>query len=157
LKVGDKRIIRPEDRDQLEYTPEGRVLEHGEADFLYRNDGGGHFTAISWTDGTFLDENGKPLTKPPFDWGLSVMFRDINGDGAPDLYVCNDFQSTDKIWINDGKGRFRAIPPLALRHASTFSMTVDFGDLNRDGLDDIFVADMVGLSMTRAKQMNSVH
>jgi hypothetical protein len=149
LNVGGKRSIRPEDRDHLEYTPEGRVLEHGEAHFLYRNDGGGHFTALPWTDGTFLDEDGKALAKPPFDWGLSAMFRDINGDGAPDVYVCNDFHSTDKVWINDGKGRFRALPRLALRKTSTFSMAVDFGDLNRDGLDDIFVADMLSLSHSR--------
>ena len=149
LNLGGKRMIRPEDRDHLEYTPEGRVLEHGEPDILYRNDGGGHFTPLSWTDGTFLDEDGKPLIKPPFDWGLSVMFRDINGDGAPDLYVCNDFHSTDKIWINDGHGRFRAAPRLALRHTSTFSMAVDFGDFNRDGFDDIFVADMWSLRHER--------
>ncbi|MBI2948736.1 MAG: VCBS repeat-containing protein [Verrucomicrobia bacterium] len=149
LNVGGKRMIRPEDRDHLEYTPEGRVLEHGEPDILYRNDGRGRFTPLPWADGTFLDEDGKPLTKPPFDWGLSAMFRDINRDGAPDLYVCNDFQSTDKIWINDGKGRFRALPRLALRKTSTFSMSVDFGDLNRDGLDDVFVADMLSLNHAR--------
>ncbi len=148
LNVGGRRMIRPEDRDHLEYTPEGRVLEFGEPHFLYRNDGG-HFVPLSWTDGTFLDENGKPLTKPPLDWGLSVMFRDLNGDGVPDLYVCNDFHSTDKIWINDGKGKFRALPRLALRHSSTFSMCVDVADANRDGFDDIFVADMLGLSHSR--------
>src|SRR5206468_3885363 len=82
LNRGGQRMIPPEDRDHLEYTPEGRVLEHGEPDFLYRNDGGGHFTPLSWTDGTFRDEDGKPLLKPPFDWGLSVMFHDLNGDGA---------------------------------------------------------------------------
>jgi len=145
LNAGGKRMIRPEDRDQLEYTTEGRVLEHGEADILYRNDGKGHFTTCSWTDGTFADEDGKPLTKPPFDWGLSAMFRDLNGDGSPDLYVCNDFHSSDKIWLNNGQGRFRAIPRLAIRQTSTFSMAVDFGDLNRDGHDDIFVADMLSL------------
>lgn len=151
LNIGGRRMIRPEDRDHLEYTPEGRVLEHGEPDILYRNDGHGRFTPLSWTDGTFLDEDGKPLARPPFDWGLTAMFRDLNRDGAPDLYICNDFQSTDKVWINDGQGHFRALPRLALRKTSTFSMSVDFGDLNRDGLDDIFVADM--LSLNHARQL----
>ncbi|MBI4664297.1 MAG: VCBS repeat-containing protein [Verrucomicrobia bacterium] len=149
LNVGGRRMIRPEDRDRLEYTPEGRILEHGEPDFLYRNDGQGRFTPVSWTDGAFLDEAGKALTKPPFDWGLSVMFRDLNGDRAPDIYVCNDFQSTDKIWINDGQGHFRALPRLALRKTATFSMCIDFADINRDGLDDIFVADMLSLDPVR--------
>ncbi|MBI3415103.1 MAG: VCBS repeat-containing protein [Verrucomicrobia bacterium] len=143
LDVNGRRMIRPEDRDSLEYTPEGRVLEHGEPDIFYINDGHGHFAPVSWTGGNFLDEDGQPLKKPPFDWGLTAMFRDINGDGLPDLYVCNDFHSADRIWMNDGRGHFRALPRLAIRKTSTFSMAVDFGDINRDGLDDFFVADML--------------
>src|SRR5439155_2760006 len=49
----------------------GKVLEYGEPDILYLNDGQGHFTKISWTDGAFLDEDGKALAKPPLDWGLT--------------------------------------------------------------------------------------
>ncbi|MDA1274344.1 MAG: VCBS repeat-containing protein [Verrucomicrobia bacterium] len=149
MSLGGRRMIQPQDRNRLEYTPEGRVLEHGEPDLLYRNDGTGRFVPDSWAQGTFHDEEGTPLMKPPFDWGLSAMFRDINGDGSPDLYVCNDFHSTDKIWINDGKGRFRLISKYALRNTSTFSMSVDFGDLDRDGFDDIFVADMLSLKHSR--------
>ena len=55
--------------------------ELGEPDALYRNLGKGRFKLVSWMDGTFLDEAGKPLTQPPFDWGFSVMFHDLNGDG----------------------------------------------------------------------------
>ncbi|PYI85224.1 MAG: hypothetical protein DME26_11500 [Verrucomicrobia bacterium] len=117
--------------------------ENGEPDALYRNDGTGHFTPVSFTDGTFVDEHGMPLQQPPFDWGLSVMFRDLNGDGAPDIYVCNDFKSPDRIWMNDGKGRFRAIAPLALRQTCLSSMGVDVADIDRDGYDDIFVVDML--------------
>ena len=117
--------------------------ENGEPDLLLRNDGGGNFTPVSWTDGTFLDESGQALTAPPYDWGLSVMFRDITGDGAPDLYVCNDFKSPDRIWVNDGRGRFRPLPALALRQTSLSSMGVDFADLNRDGHDDFLVLDML--------------
>jgi len=32
---------------------------------------------MSFTDGSFLDEDGKPLSNRPFDWGLSVMMRDL--------------------------------------------------------------------------------
>jgi hypothetical protein len=116
--------------------------ENGEPDVLYRNDGG-KFTAVPFTDGAFLDENGQKLALPPFDWGLSVMFRDINGDGAPDIYVCNDFKSPDRIWINDGHGKFRAIAPLAIRQSCLSSMGVDFADINRDGFDDFLVVDML--------------
>jgi hypothetical protein len=142
LNVGGHRMIRPEDKGHLELAPGGRVLENGEPHILYRNDGHGHFTALPWTDGTFLDESGHALSGAPLDWGLSVAFRDLNGDGAPDLYVCNDFHSPDRIWINDGQGHFRALPTLAIRHTATFSMSVDFADVDRDGRDDILVSDM---------------
>lgn len=123
-------------------APSGEVIELAEPDLLCLNDGHGNFTEEPWTAGRFLDEAGQPLAGPPRDWGLSAMFYDINRDGAPDLYVCNDFSSPDRCWINDGKGRFRAIARTAIRSQSRFSMGVDFGDVNRDGHVDFFVTDM---------------
>ena len=132
----------------------GLLVELGEPDVLYLNDGHAHFTPVSWTDGAFLDEDGRPLPSPPQDLGLSVMFRDMNGDRAPDLYVCNDYEGPDRIWINDGHGRFRALDRLAMRTSSMFSMSVDFADINRDGHDDFFVADM--LSRSHALKMTQM-
>jgi hypothetical protein len=119
------------------------IRENGEADVLYRNDGQGRFTPVPWTDGSFLDEDGRPLATPPLDWGYTAMFRDLNGDGAPDLYVCNDTDSPDRIWINDGRGRFQALARLAVRLTCLSSMGVDFADINRDGFDDFIVTDML--------------
>ena len=134
---------RPELQGRFTLSASGQIAEHGEPDALYHNDGHGNFSLVSFTGGTFLDEAGQPLKAPPYDWGLSVMFRDLNGDGAPDLYVCNDFQSVDRIWLNDAHGHFRALPRLALRNTSKFSMGIDVADINRDGYDDIFVLDML--------------
>jgi hypothetical protein len=117
--------------------------ELGEVDVLYRNDGHGGFTEVPFTGGAFLDEEGKPLKEPPRDWGLSVMFRDLNGDGLPDIYVCNDFRTPDRIWLNDGHGHFRALPTLAIRQTCLSAMCMDVADINRDGFFDIFVADML--------------
>lgn len=130
---------------------DGRIIENGEPDVLYRNDGQGRFTVVPFTGGAFLDEDGQPLPGPLYDWGLTATFRDLDGDGAPDLYVCNDFESPDRVWMNRGDGTFRAIPRLALRHTSIFSMGVDFADINRDGHLDFFVSDM--LSRDHAKRM----
>ncbi|MDA7500144.1 FG-GAP-like repeat-containing protein [bacterium] len=143
LRVGEKKTILPQDKDHLEITPEGRVLEHGESDTLYLNDGEARFSAVPWTRGRFLDSDGKPLLRAPYDWGLAAMFRDIDQDGDPDLYVCNDFHSEDQIWINSGEGIFQQMSDYSLRHTSTFSMAVDFADVDRDGWDDFFVADML--------------
>ncbi|MBI3704337.1 MAG: VCBS repeat-containing protein [Rhizobiales bacterium] len=74
---------------------------------------------------------------------FSVLFRDLDRDGSPDLYVCNDFHSPDRVWLNDGHGHFRAAPRLALRCTSTFAMGADVADLDRDGHDEVFVSDML--------------
>ncbi|HTI70140.1 MAG TPA: VCBS repeat-containing protein, partial [Candidatus Limnocylindria bacterium] len=155
LNVNGKRMIRPEDKDDLEYTPEGRVLESGEPDILYINQGSGQFVPVDWTSGAFAGQDGKPLSRAPRDWGLSAMFRDLNGDGAPDLYVCNDFHTVDRVWINDSKGHFAELPQLALRNTPTFSMSVDVADVNRDGFDDLLVTDMLDRSRGRRIRQSS--
>jgi len=50
-----------------------------------------------------------------------------------DLYVCNDYWTPDRLWLNDGKGRFQAAPRLALRNMCASSMAVDFADIDRTG------------------------
>src|SRR5439155_1681286 len=151
--VNGKLAVPPQYKDRLVIV-DGKLLEYGEPDILYLNDGHGRFSAVSWTDGTFLDEQGNKLSGPPLDWGLSVTFRDMNGDGFPDIYVCNDYWTPDRIWINDGKGHFRAIEKLALRTTSASSMGVDFADIGRTGNLDFFVVDMLSRDLRlRKRQM----
>lgn len=149
LSINGQLALKPEDRNDYQITPQGMILEFGEPHVLYHNDGHGNFQPFAWTNGTFLDEDGRPLAKAPQDWGLTAAFRDLNGDRAPDLYVCGDFDSPDRIWINNGRGQFRAIERTALRNSSTFSMAVDFADINRDGFDDFTVMDMLDLKHER--------
>lgn len=140
--VNGRPTVPPQLRDRLFFVG-GQLMEYGEPDLLYLNDGTGVFHAESWTDGRFLDEDGNRLKSQPLDWGLSAALRDINGDGWPDLYVCNDFWTPDRIWLNDGAGHFRALPQYALRHSSENSMGIDFADVDRDGQLDFVVVDML--------------
>lgn len=117
--------------------------ELGEEDAYYRNTGQGKFEHVPFTAGQFMDPGGMPLTNAPLDWGLSVMFRDLNNDGLPDLYICNDFKTPDRYYTNSGGGRFREVPPLAIRQSALSSMSIDVADLNHDGWDDLLVADML--------------
>jgi hypothetical protein len=120
---------------------DGRIEEVGEPDVLYRNDGKGHFKPVPWDSEWFRDADGKPFPAP-WDFGLGVQMRDINEDGFPDIYVCNDFQTVDRLWLNDGTGHFRLAPRLAMRKQSFASMGVDFADVDRDGRQDFFVVEM---------------
>src|SRR4029077_12823723 len=122
------------------------------ADQLLLNDGTGHFSPVSWTNGAFLDEHGRSLSEQPRDWTLTATFRDFNGDGAPDIYVCSDYWTPDRMWLNDGHGHFRAINQLALRHTSYSSMGVDFADIDRDGNVDFYCLDMLSRHRSMRKR-----
>ncbi len=119
----------------------GRIEEIGEPQGLFLNDGTGHFKPAAW-EKLFQSHDGRPLGNPP-DLGLSVQIRDINGDGFPDIYTCNDFQTPDHLWLGNDRGQFREAGPLALRNMSNFSMGVDFADLDRDGFLDFITVDML--------------
>ena len=121
---------------------DGRYFELGEPDVLYWNEGNGRLRPAAWAE-SFVDEDGRPLLEAPPDFGLAVQVRDINGDGYPDIYVCNDFQTPDRMWLGDGKGRFRAAPRHALRSMSYASMGVDFADIDRDGHLDFYTVEML--------------
>lgn len=132
---------------------DGFLTEFGEPDTLYWNDGKGHFTPADWPS-TFTDEDGKPAVSAP-DFGLAVQIRDINQDGLPDIYVCNDFHTPDRIWINAGGGKFKAIEKLALRNMSYASMGVDFADIDRDGHLDFITVEMLSRNHAHHLQQSS--
>jgi enediyne biosynthesis protein E4 len=130
------------------------LVELGEPDVFYLNQGEGRFEAVDWPQ-FFKDEHGQATAAPP-DFGLAVQARDLTGNGAPDIYVCNDFQTPDRLWVNDGSGQFQAIGSLAMRQRSFASMGVDFADVNRNGLEDIFVVEMLATDhRIRARQQSA--
>ncbi len=61
---------------------------------LYRNNGDGTFRDVSKSAGLRVDHPQKDHGK-----GLGVLCVDVNGDGKPEVYVCND--TTDKfLYLN---------------------------------------------------------
>ncbi len=152
---GGKIVVSPSSRFtylKTSRTDGVNIVELGEPDFLYKNLGGGKFKPVGWTKGAFLDADGRPLAKPPLDWGLSVAIRDFNDDQLPDIYVCNDyFYSVDKFWINQGNGTFKLADHQVVRNYSMSSMSVDCADINLDGYNDYFVADMLSRRMSLRK------
>lgn len=142
---------RVEDRPDL-----GGVVrtQRAERDLLLLNDGRGAFTPVPVTGPRFRDEDGRPLATEPDFFTLAARFHDVNGDGAPDLYVCNDYEDPDQFWLGDGRGGFRLAPREALRATSNTCMSVDMGDVDRDGRTDLFTADM--LAPTRAERQRQV-
>ncbi|MEP3209776.1 MAG: VCBS repeat-containing protein [Maribacter sp.] len=81
----------------------------------------------------------------------AVSASDLNNDGWTDLYVANDFQAPDFLFINNQDGTFTDKTSSALNQTSYYSMGVDVADINNDALLDIFVVDMVAEDNFRLK------
>ena len=159
-RVGGKPVAAPADRFVASLRKNGTtaITEIGRPDGFYLNDGSGGFERVDWTGGRFLDEEGAVLDAPPRHWGLSVAFRDFNGDGLPDLYVCNDFlYGNDDFFLNQGEGVFQRVDRGAVRHSSWSAMAVDVSDINRDGHDDFLVVDMLSQDLSRRLTQRANH
>ena len=134
-----------------------KMSMRGDPDEFYRNDGGGHFSRVPFTSDRFKDANGHPLTEDPESFGLDAKFADLNGDGWPDLYVSNDFEDLDQLWLNDGRGNFRLADWKTQRQTSNSAMGIDVGDINGDGLPDVFEVDMMANDSHRLKTQIPTH
>ncbi len=160
-KVGDRYEVVPERQKdfRLVMRPDMGGLNLsmvGEPDDFYLNTGG-HFARVPLTSERFRDAAGKMLAEEPQSFGLGAKFVDLNGDGAPDLYVANDFEDNDQLWFNDGFGAFRLANWTAQRQTSNSSMGVDVADVNGDGLPDVFVTDMLANDSRRLKTQMPAH
>ncbi len=109
-------------------------------DKLYRNDGG-RFVDVSEESGISRD----------ISYGLSVSVSDFNNDGWMDFYVANDYAEPDFMYYNNGDGTFKNVINEQMNHITQLSMGSDTGDINNDGLMDIFTTDMTPEDHYRSK------
>lgn len=86
-----------------------------------------------------------------FAYGLSATVGDINNDGWPDIYVANDFNLPDHMYLNNADGTFRDVVNQSFKHISNFSMGSDMADYDNDGNLDLMVVDMVAEDHKRIK------
>jgi len=110
-----------------------------ETDKLYRNDGD------KFTDVT--DEAGLRT----FGLSNSVTVGDINNDGWPDIYVSNDFNTPDFLYINNKNGTFTNQIQNTNKQTALYGMGVDIADFNNDQLLDIIQMDMTPSDNRRSK------
>jgi len=113
------------------------------------------------TDGNMLlvNSNGKFENKSSelgiytssIGFGLGVNTSDMNDDGWPDIYVANDFFEKDYFYINQNGEGFQEVGEQYFNSFSMGSMGVDVADIDSDGDQDVFVAEMAPQSLERQK------
>lgn len=114
-------------------------VKDNESGHLYRNDGN-HFANVTEEAGV-----------KAYGLSLSATIGDLNNDSWPDIYVSNDFNSPDFMYINNQDGTFKEVVKQATSHNSFYGMGVDISDFNNDGNLDIFQVDMDAKDNRRKK------
>jgi len=114
---------------------------------LYRNDWNnslGHavFTNVTKEAGVTIE-----------GYGHGVTISDFNLDGWKDIFVTNDFNSCDLLYINNHDGTFTNKATSYFKHTSANGMGQDVIDINNDGLSDVVELDMNPEDNYRKKTM----
>ena len=127
--------------DNMEFARYRNDVDELAGDKLFQNDNN-HFTDVSKKAG---------LRQNPMTFGLGIAIADIDKDGWQDMYVSNDYNEPDYLYINNHDGTFTEKSQQSLRHLSQFSMGLDIADFNNDGLPDIMTLDMLPEDNRRQK------
>ncbi len=117
----------------------------GQRDYLFHNNGDGTFTDVTDRAGVSGEAQGH-----------SAVWWDYDGDGWPDLYVANDFAAPDKLYHNNRDGTFTDVIDAVVPHMPFSSMGSDLGDVNNDGIVDLFVADMAATTHQKDQRTMAV-
>jgi len=113
------------------------VANDSDANYLYRNEGGGLFKETGLWSGAAFDSNGAAQA------GMGVAVGDVNGDLLFDIVVTNFSEDFTTLYIGEGDGFFRDASHDTGIGAATFlplSWGTVLADLDNDGDLDLVIA-----------------
>jgi hypothetical protein len=113
------------------------VANDSDANYLYRNEGGGRFQEVGLWSGCALDRNGAAQAS------MGVTAGDANGDGRPDVFVTNFAEDFSTLYLSSGEGAFEDASTRAGVGPATYlpmSWGTSLSDFDCDGDLDLVVA-----------------
>jgi hypothetical protein len=114
------------------------VANDSNPNYLYENDGKGHFQEVGLWSGAALSQSGMGQA------GMGVAAGDVDGDGLVDLFVTNFEEDASTLYRNKGHLFFIDRTQAAGLQQATYaplSWGTVLADLDLDGDLDLFVAD----------------
>lgn len=106
-------------------------------DHLYRNNGDGTFTEVGVAAGF-------GFTAAVATYGVAT--GDVDNDGFRDMLILTEMPNANMLYMNNGDGTFiRAVTAFDF-HTGQRSMSASFGDVNGDGLLDVYVTNYVDIA-----------
>ena len=102
-------------------------------------------------DGSFKSAPDQPWAEASEADDVGAVFLDVNGDGHPDLFITaggvqknqGDPLLNDRLYLNDGQGRFTLAPAGTLPADGESTSVVAAADFDGDGKIDVFVGGRV--------------
>src|SRR5438445_761420 len=131
-----------------DFNDDGRldlfVADDSTPNYLYRNDGNGHFTDLSFTSGTAVSGDGGEMS------GMGVAVCDYNHSGRLSIHITNFEDQNNSLYRNDGNMSFTDVSfASGIGKATVPYLGWGTGcvDLDNDGDIDVVVENLDGTPM----------
>jgi len=133
--------------DQYHYPAPYYDARNGPPNSLFHNEGNGHFVEVTTTAGMDKDND---------RYSFSCAWGDSNSNGLPDLFVANDFGSS-QLYRNNGDGTFTVASKEAHVEDVGAGMSCCWADIDNDGHQDIYVPSMWEAAGQRVSEQKQFH
>jgi tetratricopeptide (TPR) repeat protein len=133
--------------DQYNYPVPYYDARNGPPNYLFHNQGDGTF--IETTEASGLNTNNDR-------YSFACAWGDSNGNGHPDLFIANDFGSS-QLYRNNGDGTFKDVSKEAHIESVGAGMGCCWADFDNDGHQDIYVPSMWEAAGQRVSSQPQFH
>jgi tetratricopeptide (TPR) repeat protein len=133
--------------DQYHYPIPYYDARNGPPNCLFHNEGDGRFVETTEHAGLNADND---------RYSFACAWGDSNGNGLPDLFVANDFGSS-QLYRNNGDGTFKAVSKEAHVESVGAGMSCCWADFDNDGRQDIYVPSMWEAAGQRVSGQRQFH
>jgi len=133
--------------DQYHYPIPYYDARNGPPNCLFHNEGNLAFVETTAPSGMNVENN---------RYSFACAWGDSNGNGKPDLFVVNDFGSS-QLYRNDGNGHFTHVSTGAHVEGVGAGMSCCWCDFDNDGLQDVYVPSMWEAAGQRVSSQRQFH